>query len=49
MNEFRDKGYQDGDIHLNFEGHDIVYKSIIKRIKEDNFKIDGYLSNNFSI
>ena len=49
MNEFRDSGYQDGDIHLNFEGHDIVYKSIIKKLKDDEFTMNHHSNREFSI
>ena len=39
MHEFRKSGYQDGDIHLNLQGNNIVYKSIINQLEKDNFKL----------
>lgn len=37
--DFSPNGYQNGDIHLNIKGHDMVANSIINRLKNDNFKI----------
>ena len=37
--DFCDKGYQKGDIHLNIKGHDMVANSIIKKLKQDNFTL----------
>jgi len=37
--DFKDKGIHKNDIHLNLKGQDVLFNSIIKKLKNDNFTI----------
>jgi len=38
-NDFKDKGFQKNDEHLNIKGHTMLANSIIEKLEKDNFKL----------